>query len=51
MGLYAYEADAVAEAIERGGHEVAQMTWADTIGNMATLDNWREATGVRYDGE
>ncbi len=50
VGLYAYEADAVAEAIGRGDREVAQMTWADTIGNMTTLDAWCAAAGVNYDG-
>ena len=50
MGLYAYEADAVAEAIARGDREVPQMIWADTIGNMAVLDDWLAAAGVNYDG-
>jgi predicted dehydrogenase len=51
MGLYAHEADAVAEAVARGAHEVPQMSWADTVGNMTALDAWRAAAGVRYDGE
>ena len=50
MGLYAYEADAVAEAITRGEREVSQMTWADTIGNTTMLDAWLAAVGVNYDG-
>ena len=50
VGLYAYEADAVAGALGRGEREVAQMTWADTIGNMTALDAWVAAAGVRYDG-
>jgi predicted dehydrogenase len=51
MGLYAYEADAVAGALARGEREVAEMSWADTIGNMTTLDAWRAAAGVHYAGE
>jgi predicted dehydrogenase len=51
IGLYAYEADAVADAISRGEREVAQVSWADTIGNMTVLDQWRAAVGVRYNGE
>ena len=50
VGLYAHEADAVAEALARGQREVAQMTWADTTGNMAMLDAWVAAAGVNYDG-
>jgi len=49
-GLYACEADAVAEAIVRGDREVPQMTWADTIGNTEVLDAWVAAAGVNYDG-
>jgi hypothetical protein len=25
------------------------MTWEDSLGNMAVLDQWRAAVGVRYD--
>jgi len=50
-GLYTYEADAVAEAVARGATEVQAMTWADTLGNIAALDTWRQAVGVRYEGE
>jgi predicted dehydrogenase len=49
-GLYAHEADAVADALTRGAREVAQMTWADTLGNTAVLDAWLAAVGVNYDG-
>jgi predicted dehydrogenase len=51
VGLYAHEADAVAEALGRGAREVPAMSWADTAGNMAVLDAWRAAAGVRYAGE
>ena len=50
-GLYTYEADAVAEAVARGATEVPAMTWADTLGNIAALDTWRQAVGMRYEGE
>jgi len=49
--LYGIEADAVAKALAAGQHEVAAMTVADTLGNMATLDRWRDAVGLVYDQE
>ncbi|MDI1250622.1 MAG: Gfo/Idh/MocA family oxidoreductase [Lacunisphaera sp.] len=48
--LYAYEADAVADALARGEREVPHMTWADTLGNAAVLDAWLAAVGVNYEG-
>ncbi len=50
-GLYVYEAEAFAAAVRGGRREVPAMTWADTLGNMATLDRWRAAAGVVYRGE
>ena len=49
--LYAIEADTVGDAIARGELEAAAMTHADSLGNMAVLDTWRAAVGVRYAGE
>ena len=49
--LYAVEADTVAAAIARGELESPAMSHADTLGNMAVLDAWRAAVGLRYDGE
>ena len=49
--LYAIEADTVGDAIGRGELESAAMSHADTLGNMALLDRWRAAVGVRYDEE
>jgi predicted dehydrogenase len=49
-GLYAYEADAVAATLARGGREVPLATWADSIGNARVLDAWLAAVGVDYDG-
>ncbi len=50
-GLYVYEAEAFAAAVRAGRREVPAMGWADTLGNMATLDAWRAAAGVVYRGE
>lgn len=49
--LYAIEADTVGAAIARGELEAAVMSHADSLGNMAVLDTWRAAVGVRYAGE
>ena len=48
VGLYAYEADAVAEAIASGEREVPLVTWADMLGNAAIMDAWLAAVGVKY---
>ncbi len=49
--IYTLEADVVGEAIARGDRESAAMSLDDSLGNMAALDAWRAAVGVRYDGE
>lgn len=49
VGLYAYEADAVADAIARGETEVPLVNWADTLGNAVLLDAWLESVGLRYE--
>lgn len=49
--LYAVEADTVAAALARSELESPAMNHADTLGNMAALDAWRAAVGMRYDGE
>jgi predicted dehydrogenase/aryl-alcohol dehydrogenase-like predicted oxidoreductase len=51
--LYAYEADAVAEAIVRGDVQARPpcMTWEDTLGNMETLDAWRASFDFVYESE
>jgi len=49
VGLYAYEADAIGEAIALGEREVPLVTWADTLGNAAVIDAWLAAVGVKYD--
>jgi len=50
-GLYAIEADTVAEHLERHQAPPPAMTWDDTLGNMKTLDAWREAIGLVYEAE
>jgi predicted dehydrogenase len=40
--LYELEADAFANAVAQGFREVPAMTVADSLGNMATLDRWRD---------
>jgi predicted dehydrogenase len=49
--LYALEADAFGRAVFAGQLEVPEMSWGDTLGNLAALDRWRGALGVRYAGE
>jgi predicted dehydrogenase len=44
--IYAYEADAVSASLTAG--ETPAMSWADTLGNMQTLDRWRKEIGLRY---
>jgi aryl-alcohol dehydrogenase-like predicted oxidoreductase len=47
--LYGNEADTVAEYLE--ARQSPAMSWEDTLGNMRTLDRWREAIGVVYEAE
>jgi predicted dehydrogenase len=46
-GIYAYEADTVAQSIAAG--QAPAMSWADSFGNMRTLDRWRAEIGLTYD--
>jgi predicted dehydrogenase len=47
--LFAIEADTVAAHIEQ--RQSPAMSWEDTLGNMQTLDRWRESIGLVYDSE
>lgn len=49
--LYALEADAFAAAVRSGGRDVPAMSTEDTLGNLATLDRWRQAIGLTYEAE
>jgi hypothetical protein len=44
--LYTVEADRVAEYIRQGKKECPDMSWADTLGNMKVLDQWRKSAGA-----
>ncbi|NLX23022.1 MAG: Gfo/Idh/MocA family oxidoreductase [Phycisphaerae bacterium] len=50
-GLYALEADAVAEHLARRDPPSPLMSWDDTLGNMRALDWWRATIGVMYESE
>ncbi|WP_410622105.1 Gfo/Idh/MocA family protein [Amycolatopsis sp. cmx-8-4] len=43
QGLFAREADHVAAHV--GDRQAPELTWAETLANMRTLDRWREAVG------
>jgi hypothetical protein len=49
--LLGLEADAVAEHVAAGRAECPELTWADSLGNMRTLDAWRAAVGLEYDAD
>jgi predicted dehydrogenase/aryl-alcohol dehydrogenase-like predicted oxidoreductase len=50
-GLYGVEADTFANSIEAGRTLPPAMSPEDTLGNMETLDAWREGFGFIYDEE
>jgi len=47
--LYALEADTVARHL--AARQAPQVTWDDSLGNMAVLDAWRQAAGVVFEPE
>jgi aryl-alcohol dehydrogenase-like predicted oxidoreductase len=49
--LYGLEADTVAANLERRQAPSPAMTWDDTLGNMKTLDRWRESFCFQYESE
>ena len=49
--LYALEADAVGDAVAQGRRESPAMSVADSLGNMAALDAWRQSAGFLYESE
>ena len=51
LPLYAIEADTVAAHIADRQAPSPAMTWEDSLGNMKSLDRWRQAVGVVYDAE
>jgi aryl-alcohol dehydrogenase-like predicted oxidoreductase len=49
--LYTIEADMVARHIADRQAPSPCMTWADTLGNMDTLDRWRREIGLEFGNE
>jgi len=49
--VYAVEADTVAAHIANRQAPSPCMTWEDSLGNMRTLDRWRESVGLKFDQE
>lgn len=51
--LYSFEVDAAGDAIRAGQKEFAYpgISWADSIGNLRVLDQWRASIGLEYDVE
>jgi len=48
-GIYALEADHIAEQIAQGRTQSSLVSWDDTLGNMQVLDHWRmEIDGSPY---
>lgn len=51
--LYSFEVDAAGDAIRAGKTEFTApgMNWADSIGNLRVLDQWRASIGLEYSVE
>ncbi|MFT4003446.1 MAG: aldo/keto reductase [Rhizobium sp.] len=51
--LYSFEVDAAGDAIRAGKKEFAYpgIGWADSIGNLRVLDQWRASIGLEYQVE
>ncbi|NTF85500.1 Gfo/Idh/MocA family oxidoreductase [Agrobacterium rhizogenes] len=51
--LYSFEVDAAGDAIRAGAKEFAYpgIGWADSIGNLRVLDQWRTTIGLEYEVE
>ncbi len=51
--LYSFEVDAAGDAIRAGQQEFTSpgMGWADSIGNLRVLDQWRASIGLEYSVE
>jgi predicted dehydrogenase/aryl-alcohol dehydrogenase-like predicted oxidoreductase len=48
--LYSFEVDAAGEAIRAGKAEFDHpgMNWADSLGNLRVMDQWRQSVGLEY---
>ena len=49
--LYAIEADTVARHLQERQAPPPCMTWADSLGNMGTLDRWRAGIGLAFNDD
>lgn len=49
--VYSVEVDAVNGFVRKGERSPAVMPWEDSLANMLTLDRWRSAIGLRYEGD
>jgi predicted dehydrogenase len=49
--IYTIEVDAVEGFLRKQERSPAAMPWEDSLANMATLDRWRAAIGLRYEGD
>ncbi|MBP8940376.1 MAG: aldo/keto reductase, partial [Agrobacterium sp.] len=51
--LYSFEVDAAGEAIRQGKKEfdAPGMAWADSLGNLRVMDQWRASAGLEYSVE
>ncbi|MDR6101190.1 putative dehydrogenase/aryl-alcohol dehydrogenase-like putative oxidoreductase [Agrobacterium larrymoorei] len=48
--LYSFEVDAAGKAIRNQSQEFSYpgMSWADTLGNLRVMDQWRASVGLEY---
>jgi predicted dehydrogenase len=51
VDVYGVEVDAVSRFVRGGERSPAVLPWEDSVANMTTLDRWRSAIGLRYQGE
>jgi len=51
LPLYSIEADTVARNLAARQAPAPCMNWADSLGNMETLDRWRKGVGLVFDNE
>ncbi|EGL65365.1 oxidoreductase [Agrobacterium sp. ATCC 31749] len=51
--LYSFEVDVAGEAIRQGKKEfdAPGMAWADSLGNLRVMDQWRASVGLEYSVE
>jgi predicted dehydrogenase len=49
--VYSVEVEAVNGSILKGDRSPSVMPWEDSLENMRTLDRWRSAIGLRFDGD